>query len=309
MSHFTVMVLGDNPEYQLKPFDENIRVDEYMNKVVSDEEKARLVKFYTTFTAGERHNGPKSIKEGIENSKLSFDELYDKYGENWNSNDWRKNDDGVWCEFSTYNPKSKWDWYQLGGRWSDFLKLKENGEGVPGTPSLLMGEFRHTPGYCDQALKKDIDFDGMKDEAGEKARLHYEKVLSVFGGSIPKITITWESVIDDNNPDFNTLSYEEKRSLYHDQPAVAEARAHSDKLGHFFDIEDFQVSLEEYVKRARMNAIRTFAVLKNGVWYEKGEMGWWACVSNENPDWENVFENLINETGDDEIISIYDCHI
>ena len=28
---------------------------------------------------------------------------------------------------STYNPKSKWDWYEIGGRFSDMIKLK-NGD-------------------------------------------------------------------------------------------------------------------------------------------------------------------------------------
>lgn len=40
---------------------------------------------------------------------------------------------------STYNPKSKWDWYEIGGRFSDMIKLK-NGE------------------YVGEAKVKDIDF-------------------------------------------------------------------------------------------------------------------------------------------------------
>jgi len=39
MSHFTVMVIGDNIEEQLDPFNENIEVDEYEQGEVFDEEK------------------------------------------------------------------------------------------------------------------------------------------------------------------------------------------------------------------------------------------------------------------------------
>lgn len=31
-------------------------------------------------------------------------------------------------ELSTYNPNSKWDWYEIGGRWKDILLVRENVE-------------------------------------------------------------------------------------------------------------------------------------------------------------------------------------
>ena len=38
MSHFVVMVIGDNPGKQLEPFDENIEVAEYERRIVSEED-------------------------------------------------------------------------------------------------------------------------------------------------------------------------------------------------------------------------------------------------------------------------------
>jgi hypothetical protein len=55
----------------------------------------------------------------------------------------------------------------------------------------------------------------------------------------------------------------------------------------------------------------TFAVLKDGKWYEKGEMGWWGTVSNKKEDsqWEEEFAKLIADLPDDTLLSLYDCHI
>jgi len=54
-----------------------------------------------------------------------------------------------------------------------------------------------------------------------------------------------------------------------------------------------------------------FAILKAGVWYEKGSMGWWGCVADEKEQGEH--DSTVNEmlvsVGDDELISLHDCHI
>ena len=58
----------------------------------------------------------------------SFESLYDKYGDDWNGNSWRVNPEtGKWEEYSTRNPNSKWDWYDLNGRWSKSIKTKKGG--------------------------------------------------------------------------------------------------------------------------------------------------------------------------------------
>jgi len=199
MSHFTVMVIGEDPEGQLAPYDENIEVDEYVRETVPDEEKERFMELY--------------IKNYPELKDKSFEEIYEKHGNSWNESSWRKDENGVLQEYSTYNPKSKWDWYQLGGRWSGLIKLKEGAEGIEGEA----GVFDNGTGI-DAAMKKDI---------------------------------------------------------------------------------------------ANLDEIRTFAVVKDGQWYERGEMGWWACVSNEKDEaeWEAEFKKLLEGLPDDTLISIFDCHI
>jgi hypothetical protein len=53
----------------------------------------------------------------------------------------------------------------------------------------------------------------------------------------------------------------------------------------------------------------TFAVVKDGKWYARGEMGWWAQVSNVNDKWDKEFVKLLKSVSGDTLLSVYDCHI
>ena len=48
-----------------------------------------------------------------------------------------------------------------------------------------------------------------------------------------------------------------------------------------------------------------------GRWYERGEMGWCAVVSNEKDpnDWEKCYRDFIKTLGDDVTVTVIDCHI
>lgn len=74
------------------------------------------------------------------------------------------------------------------------------------------------------------------------------------------------------------------------------------------DLEEGQ-SLAAWIAAAP--PLTTFAVLKDGKWHERGEMGWWACVSNEKDKgaWEREVESLIRGLDPDMIITCVDCHI
>jgi len=296
MSHFTVMVIGEDPEGQLEPFDESIDVEEYSNGVVKQSEINRFMDYYE--------------KDGKNPMNKPFAELYEELGEKWNGNTWKINPEtGLLEDFSTYNPKSKWDSYQLGGRWYGFFKLKKGGNGEVGKPGLMTPEAEDD--HCDQALKGQIDFEGMKDDAGKEAVEHYNKVKEAFGGVIPKIEHSWSTIIDPENPFFSAMSIDEKRAFYQQQDSiktVTELQT-QDKLDWFFDLDDYQFTVEEYEQKARNNAVSTFAVVKDGEWFEKGKMGWWAIVSDEKDTWNEEFSKLIDSVSDDTLISLYDCHI
>jgi len=137
MSHYTVLIAGDNPEEQLERFSEHLETEKHEVDEVSEHDKKEFLDYY--------------IKKDFKNELISFETLYKENGEDWNSNSWEKDENGVWKEYSTYNPDSKWDWYLLGGRWSGMIKLKQGSKGEKGQP----GVFKNQVGI-DQAKKKDI---------------------------------------------------------------------------------------------------------------------------------------------------------
>lgn len=109
MSHFSVLIIGDDPEGQLAMFDESIKVAKYVARMVTEVDKNEMLQFYS--------------EKGF--SFSSFEKCYEKFGLIWNGGNWRKNNNGVWEEWTDYNPASKWDWYEIGGRWAGTLKLKD----------------------------------------------------------------------------------------------------------------------------------------------------------------------------------------
>lgn len=63
--------------------------------------------------------------------------------------------------YKTYNPNSKWDWYQVGGRWTGFFKNKKGAKGkVMQIPENLKNFYRPAKrGHSDIIKVKDVDFD------------------------------------------------------------------------------------------------------------------------------------------------------
>lgn len=110
--HYLVMVIGDNVEEQMEPFYQDLEVDEYEVGEVEDYEKQRMLDYY------ERQG------EAFQ----SFDDCYKEHGQDWNWNSYRKDVDGIWKEYSTYNPNAEWDWYEIGGRWAGKIRVKEGVE-------------------------------------------------------------------------------------------------------------------------------------------------------------------------------------
>jgi hypothetical protein len=141
-------------------------------------------------------------------------------------------------------------------------------------PEHAMGEKswcnkdEETPaGYADQAYKRDIDFEGMRNEAEAKCREEYDKVVAIFGGTIPTLEHKWATIIDKENPFFAPMTIDEKRDFYHAQAALKEVEKHKEALGWFFDLDEYQKPLDQLVKESRESAGQTFAIVKDCKWY------------------------------------------
>ena len=214
------------------------------------------------------------------------------------------------------NPGKKWDWYSVGGRWNGYFKLKPMTMGVLGRPGLQTMNEDYEPAGEDRAdiiLKGDIDIEGMRWEAGEEAAKNYNLFLNVTR-DLP-LPLTWEQVQERNRTgEFHEngepkVDWNAAREQYNSQPMVVALRSNRETM--WFDIDDFMCSKETYIQRARDRALATFAVVKDGKWYERGGMGWFGVVHDEKDrdTWLREFAELIDGLPDDTMLTVVDCHI
>jgi len=179
------------------------------------------------------------------------------------------------------NPNSKWDWWVIGGRWSDFLHLKSGGK-------------------ADQAQKKDIDFEAPKQEARARAKESYARAKTALGSLT---FIGWDEVRDKKFPG----EIDKARDFYKDQEAIKALRA--EFKSPWLECDDFLLDEETYLHNAELSSISTYAVIKDGKWLAHGEMGWWGLSSDENDSWQKDFGTILDSIPEDMFLTVVDCHI
>lgn len=233
MSHFSVLVIHDENasiEELLVPYDERLVAAPHL-AFTKQEAIDYVRKTYSDFR------------------KKSDDECWKYLAEKYETDK-----DGNL--FSTSNPKARWDSWQEGGRWENFLKLK-NGE------------------RASSAKLKDIDFGIDQDE--------YKQLLRFWD-----IVVEHAPLAPGEERNMPLFYYKEEvyREIYKDRETFAKEHA----------------------------GFATYAVVTpNGVWQEKGRMGWWG-MDNSTPLqgrlWsKNYYQNFIENENEEMICTIVDCHI
>jgi hypothetical protein len=295
MSHFVTFVIGPDPEAQLAPFSEEIEVEPY---------KSRETAPYWWLDRDEDGNKP---------DMTPAEALADYNARGYNDGEEKVylDDEGLYT-WTTYNPLSKWDWYTLGGRWTGAFKLKPGRTGQVGRPGT-MGEPGEA-GWVDAALKGDIDFDGMRNEALREAREKWTLFLAGKGDDeLPPMPAS--EYDGPNNPEAVQAWREEWRT-YNLHPVI---RRISDHLvgegGHYWGEigEDFfQGDVFAYEANAIDRAVSCFSALINGEWFEPGKMGWFGMTSatkDDRKEFRSWLTKTIDALDDDVLISSYDLHI
>lgn len=202
------------------------------------------------------------------------------------------------------NPNAKWDWYQVGGRWSGFFKLKPGATGALGSRGL-MGASRSTEhGRADVLTKGAIDLESMRNDAALRAAADWDRHASITNGA------RWEpwAAVRDKYPG----DHEKAREFYNEQPAVIAMR--NDKAfnrRHWDGVDEFLTPRDKFIERAKGRAVTTFAVVYNGEWSARGSMGWFGAVSDamDEDKWAELFNALIDGLPDDTLLTVVDCHI
>lgn len=287
MSHFSALVIGDDIAAQLQRFHEFECTgcnDQYVQDVDQTDEVTKQISESGTLNDALDYFG---LSERTVRCESDIDrEGTHKYGYALIS----EKSELVRAVKRT-NPNAHWDYWTEGGRMSGMLKLK-TGERV------------------NSATKGEIDWDGMRDEAAEKYGEEYAMADAIIG-HLP-VNESWNSMRE------RIPNMDEARTAFWKQPRCAVWEEAKKKIGlsewpfgWSSSPDDYASTREEYIQRGRNKAGVTFAVVKDGKWFERGRMGWWGCVSNEKDEetWNTMFQDLINDLNDDTLLTVVDCHI
>ena len=261
MSHFSVLVIGDNVEDQLQPY------HEYECTGTKDK--------YVVFV--DKHDEVTADWEDKEKAHKQEYENINEFASDYHGYD--EIQDGRIGRLT--NPNAKWDWWVVGGRWSSWLNITQG---------------------------KNSQFDWQKTVEKRKSEaVELFDCIEEATAGIDPIGETWEQIrerisdIDlarayrNSHPWIKAIRNSKKESLrWCDQPEKIHA-----------------MGREKYIKQQSDGACVPFAFVKDGNWVEKGDMGWFGCVSDEKDqsDWNSEFNKMMALVSDDTLITVVDCHI
>lgn len=201
-------------------------------------------------------------------------------------------DESMWAEvegseikvYRKTNPNAKWDWWMVGGRWSNTLiATDESG--------------------CDAASKRSIDLPRMI-QSWKSEELNLWTQFDLLTSAHKSAYKPWECFLA--RVESKEIDINRARAEYHAQP-LRKALQGSD-FAFYDDISRYLLPLDECLDR-RTNKALSFAFLRDGAWSGRGRMGWFACVSDEKDDWDAEFWKRFADVPDDYWVTIVDCHI
>ena len=263
MSHYAVLVLhkeDQNINTLLSPYNENLEVEPYL-KLTNNEVIAKAKEEY--------------------DDNYSEKELIKKYAEDYG---YIILDDGL---YSTYNPNSKWDWYEIGGRFSGKLELTEAGR-------------INAANEIEKKYHTDIDMKNLREDS------NYMKHVD----SAPLKFVKWT----------NSLTFLEKEKIrrwweinIYDAPL--KEGEEKDKY-FFYNPEYYKRRYKDAETDIKTQEMITFyaVITPDGAWYAPAEMGWWGCSLGEPEDelqWDlEFYDRFIKPNLDSDLIcTVVDCHI
>lgn len=318
MSHFSVLVLGDNIEEQLAPYHEFECTgydDSYVQDLdITEQTKAEFNnatctrvltpngKDYLSTTDDLFYREP--TKEELKKIKDQQKAIFSKTDIDYITKDWK---DGKGNRHKVYElpkgykevtvaKKEIMSFYQYVSEYLDFK-------------SILLNTFPD--------LKKEHKYGyAVIDENQEVIKIiHRTNPNSkwdwyVIGGRFSGLLITKEGLTTDQakagNIDFNKIK---EKNLAIAKENWNEFQA-SDKpyKYYYFDVCNNETA-EEYL--SRKSKFTTYALIKDKKWYEKGTMGWWGVSTNEKDPfiWESEFNKLLENLDPETLVTVVDCHI
>lgn len=209
----------------------------------------------------------------------SFEQYAESFGFEY---DGKKQGYGYYC-----NPNTRWDWYQIGGRWPEmFLVRTDCKEYSEGERSWCNedAQLEAPEGYIwvSAARKKDIDWDAMRKWDHQKSVKAYEKYKSMFlDGKLEEGF--YGQIVEDG------IIFVDKY-LYHKGE-----------------------TLENFLERFAVPDTWKYPLGVNDIvdadnWWEQDDLSC-ALSDNRNSDWHTSIDEYIDNVDDDMVLVGVDYHI
>jgi hypothetical protein len=354
MSHFTVMVkvkkdrlenhdgdLESAVREMLLPFQEEAD-EQYMTFIDCTQEIEDSLKTVIEKDDYLAKENPDAVGKTLDEFYGGFDNVAKKY------HSYRK-DPATGKYGYQKNPNAKWDWYQIGGRWSGLLPVKQTPEGKSaggfGARSWCNEAEPYQDETADYCKVKDLNIAKMEADvlkSIDEFWKDYNDWLTIKDLSHKELLEKYGGKPDKEETD-ETRRWRDLSFWFHDRlmrmgvgkcvkpreplnnpdgtPVMEEDNNPFDKgekkLRQVWSDPVFEyapLTKDELYSTYRWYfEFSTFAVLDDEGWKEKGEMGWWGMSSDSTEDREewskSYFQSVIANEDPETTLVVVDCHI
>lgn len=210
---------------------------------------------------------------------------------------------------SRTNPNSKWDYWRVGGRYAGKFQIKGRRPERRHDLSYEWSDAKESelPTGVDSCRLSELDVELMKAEAVASRRSYWESCLekSELNEADLLAAIHSQSTVH-----AKWLELPEPRPRGSDYYAWADENGgfQVSALSRLLDPPKIAAgqTVEQWIAAAPF--LTCFAFLMDGKWAAEGDMGWWACVSNENANWHSDFMRIFETVPDGHWLTVVDCH-
>lgn len=206
------------------------------------------------------------------------------------------------------NPNAKWDWWVIGGRWQGSLEARPGADALRGEGGVFHIVDKLPLKNVDQVRKRDLDSESMLAARRAEVKEWFDGLIAKVEGPNPKKTIE-DGIHTKNRLSDEWSAIKGEKGRFWDWMKEHSQWYRVAPIADLWDLPELAPgqTLQGYIDD--LQPIQPYAVLMDGRWYSRGDMGWWGITSNENEAWKGDFKALFDSIPDDKWLTMVDCHI